>query len=374
MSSHNLKGFQLSHHRSIPPAEWHARVQAALTWLRRSMAATGRQGSAHSFALHRGWAPAYPETTGYLIETLLDYSAILKEPQWRERALECAQWLISIQLDNGAFSALTVGNSSPSIFNTAQILFGLSRAAQEWPERSAKHDACMHALERAALWLLQELDDLGAWPNWAYVPGFIPSYYTRAVWGMLEANKLLKNKEIEAGMRRALGYYQARFEENATVRDWGFWPGKPAFTHTIAYTLEGFLESALLLEEPEIVEKTRASLDRLIDTCERDGRTAGWYDLQWKGNHRFICCTGNAQLSILCRRFGEITGEPRYHFAQHAFLFEILDYQSNSWLPGLRGAFPGSVPMWGPYLPFRYPNWGVKFFLEAMKKVMSYEL
>ena len=360
-----MKKFQLSPIRTIPQAEWQARAHAALTWLRRSMAATGWQGSAHSFALHGGWAAAYPETTGYLIETLLDYSTILKEPKWRERALECAQWLISIQLPHGAFSALTVGNTRPSIFNTAQILFGLSRAAQEWPEHSTERASCLRALERAAQWLLDELDENGAWPNWAYVPGFVPSYYTRAVWGMLEANKLLKNKAIEIGMRRAMHYYQNRFEENTTVRDWGFWPGKPAFTHTIAYTLEGFLESALLLQQPEIVDKTRAVLDRLIDVCARDGRTAGWYDRQWKGNHRFICCTGNAQLSILCHRFWEITGEPRYRAAHQAFLFEILDYQSRSWLTGLRGAFPGSAPVWGPYLPFRYPNWGVKFFLDS---------
>jgi hypothetical protein len=33
--------------------------------------------------------------------------------------------------------------------------------------------------------------------------------------------------------------------------------------------------------------------------------------------------------------------------------------------PGLRGAIPGSHPIWGRYAPLTYPNWATKFFVDA---------
>ena len=364
-------GFHLANQRTITSLEWNSRSEAALAWLQRSIAATGNQGSAHSFALHRGWAKAYPETTGYLIETLFDYAELLQRPDLRQTALDCTNWLLSIQLGSGAFPALTAGNAMPSIFNTGQILFGLTRTAEELPTGNAQHAACMRAISRAVQWMLDQQEPDGAWRQWAYVPGFVPTYYTRAVWGVLKANTLLQNETAEAAMRRALHFYSGRFLPNHSVQDWGFWPDKPAFTHTIAYTLEGFLECALLLNEPEILEKTKATTDHLLSICVENKRTAGAYDANWKGDYSFICCTGNAQLSVLCHRFWQLTGEEKYQQAAGAFLLEIVDYQSNSWLSGLRGALPGSVPVWGKYLPLRYPNWGLKFFLDAWGKVFA---
>lgn len=359
--------FRFTQHPVVSSSEWLTRSQAALSWLQRSIVATGHRGSSHSFALHRGWAEAYPETTGYLIETLFDYADLLQREDLRKTAFDCADWLLTVQLENGAFPALTAGNTTPSIFNTGQILFGLTRTISELPPQNPQRKTFLKALFRATGWMVEELEPDGAWRRWAYVPGFVPTYYTRAVWGVLKANTILKSESIEFVMRRALYFYATRFLPDHSIRDWGFWPEKPAFTHTIAYTLEGFLECAILLEEADILEKTRAATDRLISVCSEKGRTAGSYDMDGRGDYRFICCTGNGQLSLVCHRFWEITGEEKYRAAAHAFLMEILNYQSKSWLPGMRGAFPGSVPVWGKYLPLRYPNWGVKFFLDAWK-------
>ncbi|MCC6282777.1 MAG: hypothetical protein IT262_19390 [Saprospiraceae bacterium] len=364
-------GYYLANQRPITSLEWSTRSDAALAWLQRSIAATGNRGSAHSFALHKGWAKAYPETTGYLIETLFDYAESLQRPDLRQTALDCANWLLTIQLGSGAFPALTAGNTMPSMFNTGQILFGLTRTAEELPPGNAQHAACMRAISHAVQWMLAEQEPDGSWRQWAYVSGFVPTYYTRAVWGVLKANSLIKNEAAAAAMRQALHLYSGRFLPNHSVQDWGFWPGKPAFTHTIAYTLEGFLECAVLLNEPEILEKTKAATDHLLSVCIENKRTAGAYDADWKGDYSFICCTGNAQLSMLCHRFWQLTGDEKYQQAAKAFLLEVVDYQSNSWLPGLRGAFPGSVPVWGKYLPLRYPNWGVKFFLDAWGRVFA---
>ena len=335
--------------------EWTVRTDAAIDWLSRSMAATGGGGSAHSWRPLTGWAKAYPETTGYLIETLIAYAAEKQDESLRKLAVENATWLDFIQLPSGAFPGLLVGNTKPSVFNTSQILF------------ASQH---LSAADKAMHWLISMLESDGAWRQSAYVSGFIPSYYTRAIWGVLHANNTIQINDVERLMRRALHFYAERFLPNDAVRDWGFRSGEAAFTHTLAYTLEGFLECASILNEPHILEKTIRSLERLLaERKKAGGRTAGRYDELWRGNYSFICITGNCQLSILCHKVWEKTGEPKFREAANSFLLEIMRFQNMGSNKNTFGALPGSAPFWGAYLPFRYPNWGVKFFLDAMLRV-----
>lgn len=332
--------------------EWEDRTDAALNWVRRSIAATGGRGSAHSWHPLLGWAKAYPETSGYLIETLVSYAAIKSDDSLHTLALDCAKWLDIIQLDSGAFPGLLVGNTRPSVFNTSQILFA---------------SPFLKGSDRAVNWLINTLESDGAWRQAAFVPGFVPSYYTRAIWAVLKVNDSLQNPEIELLMRLALRFYARRFLPNGVVRDWGFRSGEAAFTHTIAYTLEGFLESGARLKEPGILDQTLATLTRLLAIrAQAGGRSAGRYDKEWRGDYSFRCITGNFQLSILCNKAWALTGDATFRVAAQSFLDEVLPFQKLSANKNSFGAFLGSAPLWGDYLPFRYPNWAVKFFLDAM--------
>lgn len=352
--------------------EWIHRTDAALKWLHKSIVATGNQGSAHSYSPLWGWAKAYPETTGYLIPTLLHYATIKKDESLRRLAHDCGQWLCRVQLPEGAFSGGLVGQTNPSVFNTGQILFGLIKldeeilAEENKSQFGTRENPWRPALERAVRWMLALLEPDGAWRRAAYRPGFVPTYYTRAVWGVLEANRLLNRPEVLEKMRLALRYYAGRFQPDGTVLHWGFRPGEKAFTHTIAYTLEGFFESSLLLGETPVTERVIHSADLLLAERNRAGRTAGRYGARWQGDYTFRCLTGNAQLSVLFYRLWQTTGADRYRQAAIEFLQEIFEFQRFGANPDTYGALPGSAPVWGPYLRFRYPNWGVKFFLDAM--------
>lgn len=356
----------------LSQSAWDTRTDAALQWLGRSIDATGKKGSAHSWMPVLGWNKAYPETTGYLIPTLLYFADLKKEDSLRRLALGCADWLCTVQLPNGAFPAGLAGRNDPSIFNSSQILFGFVKVDEEIlaeensPSFIHKKKIWRSALEKAAGWLLRALDADGVWRHSAYVPGFVPSYYTRAVWGLLIANRRLQWPDLPGRMRQALWFYASRFREDGTVSDWGFRAGEPAFTHTLAYTLEGFLESALLLGEKEIVDQVVRSATILLRIRQERGKTAGRYGSHWAGDYSFRCLTGNAQLSVLFYRLWQITGEEPFRLGSYIFLREILEFQYLGKNPNRYGALPGSAPVWGPYLRFRYPNWGVKFFLDAM--------
>lgn len=330
--------------------EFQLRTQAAMDWIRRSIDVHGGKGSAAYFSFGK-WAPAYPETTGYLIETLLEYHL-------KTYARSCGQWLLEVQHADGSFPSRYANSGRPSIFNTGMILFGLTRLFEE-----SKEEAYRKALSRAVGWLLAELAPDGSWPGHAFVPGFIPSYYTRAVWGLLRANQVLKDPNVDPAMRKAMDYYARRIQPDGTVRDWGFHPGKPAFTHTIAYTWRGFWEAGLLLEQEEWLSAVQRGMENLAALRQKHNRLPGSLDEQGRGDFSFSCLAGNVQLSLLSGRIYQHTKEARYLIMAQDFFRETAVRQVLRPKSSYNGGIAGSHPLWGSYQRMRYPNWAVKFFL-----------
>jgi len=327
--------------------------------LRRSIEVHGGNGSAAFYSFGK-WAPAYPETTGYLIETLLDYSDFMDEPTWESHARSCGKWLLDVQHADGSFPSRYADSGKPSIFNTAMILFGLTRLFKDTNE-----NAYRTAMRRAIAWLMDELASDGSWPDHAFVPGFIPSYYTRAIWGVLTANAILNDPAVEAAMRKALGFFAQRMQPDGEVRDWGFNPGKPAFTHTIAYTWRGFWEAALLLDEKAYLAPVQKGMEKLARLQREDGKLPGRLDANWKKDLSFSCLTGNVQLSVLASRIYLQTEKPQFSQMASDFFSETAARQVIRPKSSFHGGIAGSYPLWGPYQRLRYPNWAVKFFLDA---------
>jgi hypothetical protein len=339
---------------------------AALQWLERSLEVTNFEGSAHSYSPLFGWKNAYPETTGYLIETMWDQ----KNDVWDNHARRCTDWLLTQQLPSGAFPGLTVGHNQPSVFNTTQILFGLARSYREIHPDEKPDDpwnlrnCCAHAASAAVQWLLEILDTDGAWRQAAYVPGFVPTYYTRAVWGVLQVSGFPGMPEIREPIQRALEFYAQRLLPDGTLLEAGFHPGKPAFSHTIAYALEGFWECACFLKDENLKQLVETALLRMFETSKKHGKLAGRYTQDWQGDYSFSCPTGQVQFSSLLQRMGE----PWRDFGLQ-LLADTLPHQNMGNNQNSYGALPGSVPFWGQYMRFRYPNWGVKFLLDALNQV-----
>lgn len=341
-----------------PPEQMNQACTSALQWLRRSIEVNEGAGSAAYRHLWRGWAPPYPETTGYLIETLFDYCHLRQDAQLKQLAISCAEWLLQLQNEAGAFPGGTGIDGAPIVFDTGQILFGLTRTYAETGD-----PRYLSAMEKATNWLLSLWQEDGSWKKNAYVPGYEPSYYTRVVWAVLYANQYLCSTPLEQAMKTAMSFYAARITSVQSVQHWGFKPEEPAFTHTIAYTIRGFLESAVLLEDGKTLQSAKNLADRLLEIRRAEGRLAGAYDENWRGNYRFVCLTGNAQCSLIFSRLFEITGEAIYRKEATWLLNCVMEKQNRN------GALAGSSPLWGAYMPFRYPNWALKFLLDAVRMV-----
>ena len=101
-------------------------LRATGRWLVRSVRPGG--GSAAYFSPLAGWSRPYPETTGYLIPTLLRLGQEYPADGGENAALRAGRWLLEIQRPEGAWNGglhPPRGGGKPSVFNTGQVLDGM---------------------------------------------------------------------------------------------------------------------------------------------------------------------------------------------------------------------------------------------------------
>ncbi len=335
------------------------RTRRTLEWLEMSIQ-KGDGGSAADFHLLRGWGLPYPETTGYIIETLLDYADYYNEVKWKNLALQCADWLCDVQRADGAFPGGPGLSGAPLVFDTGQILFGLTRSFLATGEIKYQN-----AVYRAVEWLLKNVEPDGSWQRYVYVPGYVPAYHARVVWAVLYANTILQNKHITDLMQQALQYHISKILCNFFIENQAFGPYQMAYTHTIAYTLRGMLESAQMLQDESSRQKVLSCIDHIVWLWQQHGCLAGRYDAHWAGDYSFRCVTGDAQMSLLMGRAYHITNNQTYLDAGLQIFTQVVPCQCALPVAALRGAIPGSVPLWGPYQRLGFPNWAAKFYLDA---------
>jgi hypothetical protein len=270
-------------------------LRATYGWLVRSLE-RGRGGSSALYAPIVGWWTPYPETTGYLIPTLIASGPRAGDANALERARALGTWLLGLQQPAGYWhgGAHPPKRPVPSVFNTAQVLDGMCALY-----RADGESRWLEAARRGAAWLARNANARGAFGAGNYRAGFNPSYYAQVAWPMLEVWTLTNEPQLRDAAERVLGAVLAKRHENGAFDDWGFEPGRPAFTHTIAYLLRGLIECARLLERPALFEAALPALERLRGAAETNrGRLPGAYDTDWRAAGRFVCLTGNAQLAL----------------------------------------------------------------------------
>jgi hypothetical protein len=323
-------------------------------------------GSSAFYSPLVGWARPYPETTGYLIPTLLALRARGGEAELEALALRCGWWLKSIRNRHGSWNA---GLHPPllrrraSVFNTGQVLKGMM-ALWRW----TGEEEWLEYARQGAEWTLSGLVPGGLWRGRDYRGRGTPSYYTEVLSTLID---VAQQSGDEAGVelaREGLDRITSRIRENGAVEGWGFGRREKAFTHTIAYTISGIQEGARLLGDPELQEVVTPTVRRLLQEAEASGgRLPGAFDQEWRGDHGFICLTGNAQVALIFLGEASRTGDGRLSDAAVDLLEVVQSAQSlDSRRPGVRGGIPGSLPLTGSYMRFRYPNWAAKFFADAL--------
>ena len=331
-------------------------LDALIAWVMRAQRADG--GVSAYYSLLTGYAPSYPETTGYLIPTCLDYADRAGAEPVRRAADRMTEWLLGLQLDSGAFpAAFAVPPVEPSVFNSGQILMGLVRAAGE-----SGDPAVLRAARRCGDWLVSVQAADGRWEGPTY-KSQAHTYYTMVAWALAQLARLTADERYARSARANVEWALAHQRDNA----WFDGINLPIqFLHFIAYLLQGLVETGRLIGHDEAIERARRGAWKLLRAFEIRKWLAGDYGADWKPRGRYACLTGNAQMACVWLSFHELTGDLRWLNAALKINELVKETVPQQGPAGVRGGVAGSYPVWGRYQTMRYINWGAKFLADAL--------
>ena len=285
----------------------------AIEWLR---ANENPRGGMYADSSH---AYVYPEVTGYLVPTLLEYEE-------SELAIRLARWLLRVQRRDGSYAS-PIGE--PHVFDTGQVLRGLLAAAGLVPDAV---DAC----RRAAACLYAQMIDGGsggfavdsAWMK-RYSRSIPVSAHLYVLPALRDASTALQEPKYQEGADRCLEYY---LERRGALQI-------GTLTHFLGYELEALID----LGRTEAAVPVLGALRRLQG---EDGSVRG------KGGVSWVCTPGLAQLAVCWYKIGDRGAADR-----------AMSWLERHQMPS--GGFLGSYGAEATYFPDVEIPWAVKFYLDA---------
>jgi uncharacterized protein YyaL (SSP411 family) len=317
------------------------------------------------FDLLRGrWAPSYPETTGYTIPTLVACAAHLQQFDLRKAAIAMADYLLSARTPEGGVShwkRRDGQHGTPIVFDTGQVIFGWLAA---W--RETNNPVYLQAAVDAGDWLVSVQSESGAWVRHQH-SGTVKVIDTRVAWALLELAQVTSRPLYAMAARDNLDWAISQQQPNGWFCHAAFRGSDDPFTHTIAYTAEGLLESGLLLNEVRYITAAEKIVCALLERQRPDGSLSSTYNCAWQPTSRSTCLTGNCQVALLWLRFYGLSEDTScLNAARKAIAFVAATQDLCTSNTNIRGAIAGSYPIYGRYERFKYPNWAAKFFTDAL--------
>ena len=342
-------------------------LQAAIDWLRKAQNITNNGGFSGRYSLKTGWSPAYPETTGYLVPTMLRLGKNFNDESFIKQAEDAINFLFKLQMDNGAFPGGELDSKpEPSVFNTGQILNGITA----WYNHT-KDNKVLDIANKAGDWLASVQDDDGAFRKFAY-NGITVSYSSHSSCWLAELGKVTDNKKYLDVAEKHIDWVLTNYDDSTGwIDSMGFFKEdhkkRISVVHTIAYTLWGILFTAIIVNRKDAIEKVTKASRNIADTLNKLNWLPGMLNHKWEGVVDYSCLTGNAQMALVWMKLYEITDDNYFKDSVIKIIDLVKASQSlESKEPGIKGGIPGSYPIWGGYIYMALPNWAAKFFIDAL--------
>jgi hypothetical protein len=327
----------------------------------RSASADG--GVARDYSLINGWNSSYPETTGYIVPTMIEYAQLTNNSELLERAERMLDFLCSVQFPEGGFPGSVIGAtpSVPVTFNTGQILLGLAAGVRAFGDRYAG------PMRRAADWLAETQDPDGCWRKHPspFADAMDKVYDTHVAWGLLEADRAEPGRGYGDAALRNIEWALTQQEDNGWFNSCCLSDSERPLTHTLGYALRGVIEGYRYSGDPRLLDASRRTADGLLTAVREDGALPGRLNDNWEAAVEWTCLTGNVQISACWLLLYDITNDPAYLNAARAINAFVRRTVRLYGPAETRGAIKGSFPISGGYCTYEYPNWAAKFFVDA---------
>ena len=331
-------------------------IDNAVDWLLNSQENVGNTGYAHSYHFIYGWQESYPETTGYIIPTLLEIYKITNDEKIYNSVKLAVEWLKNIQNQDGSFNDLQ-GNKQ--IFDVGQILIGFNYIYEYFPEFNIENN-----LLNAMQWLCSVQNDDGSFTKYSY--NNIPhTYYSRVGAAILKSGDLLNNDDTKVYGMKNIYWTISNQLENGFFKFSSFSKHDP-YLHTMVYILEGLLDAYAITSKKKILESILKFSSKLLDTSKRDTILYSQYDENYICTNKEYCMTGLSQWTGVCYRIFKITNNKEYKIDGDKTLKYVKSKQIFSINKKINGGITGSFPLNGKYMKYSIPNWGLKFYLDSL--------
>lgn len=345
-------------------------ISACLDWLVRAQdhSASHDGGVARDYSLLKGWATSYPETTGYIVPTLLEYAMAHDRDDLRQRARRMLDWLASIQFSNGGIQGgkIDAPVRVPVTFNTGQVLLGFCAGARAFGNYTDQ-------MRAAADFLRDSLDADGCWRKFPtpFAKAGDKAYETHVAWGLFEAERLAPGHGYGIAGLRQVDWALGRQTQNGWVADCCLNKPSEPLTHTLGYYLRGVIEAHRLSGEPRFLEAARKLAAGLLTARRPDGALAGRLRADWSPAVDWVCLTGLSQIAESWFYLFEASGDLAFlqaALSANAFVRRTIRVDGD---PHLKGGVKGSFPVDGGYGSFEYLNWAAKFTIDANVKELA---
>ena len=339
-------------------------IDEGIGWLGRAQdhSKTRDGGVARHYSLVDGWAASYPETTGYIIPTLINYGLERGLDEPIDRARRMLDWLVSIQFPDGGFQGGTIGQSPrvPVTFNTGQILIGLCAGAQI-------DNRYRGPARKSADWLTNTQDEDGCWRKHPtpFANAGVKAYETHVSLALFRAATLFSsNRYAEAGLRQ-VDWALTNQQDNGWMANCCLGDPENPLTHTLGYALRGILEAYDFSRDKRYLNAAQRMAAGLMTALRPDGKLPGRLDSNWQAAADWVCLTGSSQIAECLWKLFAITGEAGYRnsaLLANGFVRRTIIVDGP---PEMRGGVKGSHPIDGEYGRWQYLNWACKFTIDA---------
>jgi hypothetical protein len=354
-------------------------LRLAVWWLKAAQDAAGGEGVSWGFRARtvvrsgqsRGWLSAYPETTGYIIETMLDYGHRYGDTDAVARALRMGDWEVRMQLPDGGTQGGMYGAEpvSSSTFVTGQVLFGLLKLYDETQERRF-----LEAAERSGGFLLSCLDDTGRFVRGHshFCAAGPKAYEARTGWALALLGRTTGERHYSDAARKMAEYAISCQQANGWFGENDLDDHSVPLTHTIGYVLEGLWGIGEVLRFPECQDSVLRSLEQIDRLVEPDGFLPGRWKSDWQPAVSYCCLTGSCQIAIVYLRAYRTHGRPNFLATAERLLGFVTATQGTpDRRQPYRGGIQGSYPFGGDYGQFCLLNWATKFFVDALMELFA---
>lgn len=231
----------------------------------------------------------YPEVTGYYIPSLVRWG-------YREQAEKFANWLLSIQQEDGAW--MDTDGNDPYIFDSAQILKGLLAVRDIYSGDVNKLD---NAIIDGCEWILRQMTDEGrlvtpstqCWGTDESTCSELIHLYCLSP--ISEAGKLYNKPEYLVSVKKIFEYYRNHYYEKIMSFS--------LLSHFYAYIMEALIDLGY-------IDMCREAMAHIANIQKESGAVPAYNNVDW------VCSTGLFQLALVWFKLGDVEkGNSAFEYA-----------------------------------------------------------